>query len=134
MATRIASSFLGMVVTGLWLAGCAHAPTSPSVQATPGPGYAPPTPEYGVGSARPEADPLVRSIQRELIRLGYLRGSADGYMGPRTSSAIRSFEQVYGLPVSTAASPHLLARLQATPTHVGVAAASSGSVSPSTSP
>lgn len=58
---------------------------------------------------------LVRATQVQLIRLGYLQSQADGIMGPATSNAISQFEQVAGLPVDGAASPALLARLQATP-------------------
>jgi Putative peptidoglycan binding domain len=82
------------------------------------PGYAPiatapPPPPPGAVSV---ADPLVRSTQSELIRLGYLQGGADGYMGPRTRNAISSFEQSSGLPADGYPSPTLLARLQSTPT------------------
>lgn len=72
--------------------------------------YAPPPP---APVAVP--NPLVRSTQAELIRLGYLRDTADGFMGPRTRSAISTFEQVNGLPVDGAPSQQLLATLQATP-------------------
>ena len=51
---------------------------------------------YGQAAA---ADPMVRATQVELIRLGYLNGSADGSIGPRTRSAISSFEQTNGMPV-----------------------------------
>jgi hypothetical protein len=81
------------------------------------PGYAPiamaPSPGPGPVSS---ADPMVRSTQSELIRLGYLQGGADGHMGPRTRGAISSFEQANALPVDGSPSPSLLARLQSTPT------------------
>ncbi len=74
---------------------------------------------------------LVRSTQSELIRLGYLRGGADGAMGPQTSAAIRSYEQASGLPVDGAVSQELLGRLQAT--QAGASAASApGWVAPTT--
>jgi hypothetical protein len=60
-------------------------------------------------------DPLVRATQSELIRLGYLRDSADGYIGPRTRAAIAGFQQANGLPADGSPSPRLLATLQATP-------------------
>jgi len=60
-------------------------------------------------------DPMVRATQSELIRLGYLRGGADGVVGPMTRSAVSSYESANGLPVDGAPSPSLLARLQATP-------------------
>jgi hypothetical protein len=58
---------------------------------------------------------LTMAVQRQLIRLGYLRGGADGVVGPMTGSAISQFESVSGLPVDGMPSPPLLARLQATP-------------------
>ncbi|HEY4172656.1 MAG TPA: peptidoglycan-binding domain-containing protein [Rhodopila sp.] len=88
------------------------------------PGYAPVATAY-VPSAGPAADPLVRSTQSELIRLGYLRGSADGFSGPKTRSAISAYEQANGLPVDGSASSRLLARLQGTPTHAAAAATAS---------
>jgi Putative peptidoglycan binding domain len=77
------------------------------------PGFAPIAPPPPTASAGP--DPLVRSTQSELIRLGYLHSSADGYMGPKTSGAIASYEQANGMPVDGSPSPNLLARLQSTP-------------------
>ncbi len=93
------------------------------------PGYAPVAasmPYPGpVGSAGPTPDPLVRSSQAELIRLGYLHGSADGFMGPRTHAAIASFEQANAMPVDGSPSPGLLARLQSTPAGAPAPAAAS---------
>ncbi len=70
------------------------------------------------------ADPLVRATQSELIRLGYLRDSADGFMGPKTRNAIASFQQSNGMPADGAPSQRLLALLQSTPS--GGAAAMGG--------
>jgi hypothetical protein len=82
------------------------------------PGFAPlappPPPPTAGGPSGP--DSLVRATQAELIRLGYLQGAADGYMGPRTHGAIASFEQANGLPADGSPSPRLLARMQSTPT------------------
>lgn len=81
------------------------------------PGYGPmmqqqpPPPPVSAGGS----SDLVRATQVQLIRLGYLHAQADGMMGPMTSNAISQFEQVAGMPVDGAASPALLARLQATP-------------------
>jgi len=85
------------------------------------PGYAP------VASEAPpppvaSADPLVRSTQSELIRLGYLHDTADGFMGPKTRAAISGFQQTHALAVTGAASPALLAQLQSTPTGATAAA------------
>jgi hypothetical protein len=76
------------------------------------PGYASLAPPPPVAMA----DPLVRSTQSELIRLGYLRDTANGYLGPRTVAAVSSFQQANGLPVDGRLSPRLLAVLQSTPT------------------
>jgi peptidoglycan hydrolase-like protein with peptidoglycan-binding domain len=73
---------------------------------------APPPPPTAAGGP----DSMVRATQVELVRLGYLEGGADGYMGPRTRGAISSFEQANGLPVDGSPSRTLLARLQSTPT------------------
>jgi hypothetical protein len=79
------------------------------------PGYgpmmvqSPPPPPYGA-----DMD-LTRAVQVQLIRLGYLRGAADGVSGPQTGNAISQYESVSGLPVDGIPSPPLLARLQATP-------------------
>lgn len=40
----------------------------------------------------------VRNIQRRLIELGYLAGSADGVFGAKTQSAIESLQEEAGLP------------------------------------
>ena len=76
------------------------------------PGFAPNVAVRGPAAA---PDPLVRSTQSELIRLGYLRGAADGFAGEKTRSAIAAFEQGSGLPADGNPSPMLLARLQSTP-------------------
>jgi hypothetical protein len=70
----------------------------------------PPPPPPGVPDPR-----LTQAVQTQLIRLGYLRGVADGVMGPMTSSAISQYESRSGLPVDGLPSPDLLRRLQATP-------------------
>jgi hypothetical protein len=86
------------------------------------PGYAPVATAYVPASSGAAPDPLIRSTQNELIRLGYLRGGADGFAGPRTRSAISTYEQANGMPVDGSASSRLLAKLQGTPTHAAAAA------------
>lgn len=77
------------------------------------PGFGPPMTQYApVAVGRPD---LVRAVQFELNRLGYMRAPADGVPGPQTVSAIQSFEASHGLPVDGAASPYLLDRLRDTP-------------------
>jgi hypothetical protein len=98
------------------------------------PGFAPPAP---VVAAAPVAapDPMIRATQHELIRLGYLQGSADGYSGPKTRRAISGFEQANGLPADGVASARLLARLQATASSpTATAAAPTNWVAPIGSP
>jgi hypothetical protein len=73
------------------------------------------------------ADPLVRSSQVELIRLGYLHDTADGYIGSRTRAAISSFQQSHGMPVTGTPSPTLLAQMQSTPTSATAAATATAS-------
>jgi hypothetical protein len=85
------------------------------------PGFAPLAPPPSVAAAQP--DPLVRSTQSELIRLGYLHDTADGFIGPKTRTAIASYEQTHGLAPDGAPSSMLLARLQSTPTSAGAATA-----------
>ena len=87
------------------------------------PGFAPPPVSY-VPSAAPVAvaDPLVRATQAELIRLGYLHDSADGFIGPKTRNAIASFQQSNGLPADGSPSPRLLALLQSSSSGGGASA------------
>lgn len=80
------------------------------------------------------ADPMVRATQAELIRLGYLRDTADGFIGPKTRAAISAFEQTHGMPVDGSPSPSLVAKLQATPTGAPAASAPAGWVAPAGSP
>jgi hypothetical protein len=89
------------------------------------PGFAPAVAESPMRGPVAAADPLVRSTQGELLRLGYLRGPADGYMGNNTRNAIAAFEQGSGLPADGSPSPQLLARLQSTPSGAASATASS---------
>ena len=100
------------------------------------PGFAPLAPPPPPPTAAGGPDSMVRATQVELIRLGYLQGGADGYMGPKTNGAISSFEQANGLPVDGSPSPGLLARLQSTPTGAPAPTASAPSnwVAPAGSP
>ncbi|MCD7111025.1 peptidoglycan-binding protein [Rhizobium sp. DKSPLA3] len=72
--------------------------------------------------ATPDLDParLVRAVQAELARHGFYDGEADGRLGPKTTAAIRRFEQANGLPQTGIVSQGLLTALQ------GGASASSG--------
>jgi localization factor PodJL len=55
---------------------------------------------------------VLRATQTLLNRLGYNAGPADGIMGPRTRSAIRSFERSIGWPETGRATPRLLNRMK----------------------
>ena len=89
------------------------------------PGYGPANlgPVVMDGPPVQKPDPMVSATQSELIRLGYLRDVADGFMGPRTRAAIQGYQQASGMPVDGAPSQRLLAKLQATPTSAGAQAA-----------
>ncbi len=54
---------------------------------------------------------LVAEAQRALSRLGYAPGPVDGLVGPRTTAAIRAFEQKFGLPATGRITEALLAKL-----------------------
>ena len=57
---------------------------------------------------------LVRDIQTELVRLGWLRGGIDGTVGPTTTSAIQNFQREARLTVDGRPSQDLLQRLKST--------------------
>lgn len=57
-------------------------------------------------------DESVQTAQLLLNRLGYRAGRADGYFGPRTEAAIRSFEQTQGLPVYGRVTDRLIVALE----------------------
>lgn len=78
------------------------------------PGYGPMMSNGPPPSSAPDQS-LTQAVQVQLIRLGYLRGGADGVVGPQTANAISQFEANSGLPVDGYPSPPLLDRLQRTP-------------------
>ena len=55
---------------------------------------------------------LVREIQRELNRLGYPAGTADGIIGRRTVNAARAFQRDIGLAENGKLTPSLLKALR----------------------
>nr|WP_239482281.1 peptidoglycan-binding protein [Pseudomonas insulae] len=63
---------------------------------------------------RPTPDATVQAIQHRLNEFGYNAGSADGFFGSSTRSAILAFQNDTGLPSDGVASSALLARLNAT--------------------
>ncbi|TCM55690.1 peptidoglycan hydrolase-like protein with peptidoglycan-binding domain [Rhizobium sp. PP-F2F-G48] len=66
--------------------------------------------------SQPETDldpaGLVRAVQAELARHGFYDGEADGRLGPKTTAAIRRFEQAKGRPQTGVVSASLLAALR----------------------
>ncbi|MEM7406974.1 MAG: peptidoglycan-binding protein [Pseudomonadota bacterium] len=103
----------------------ASAPKSTTAQAT----TAPAAKRYNTGN-------VVRDVQRMLAELGYDPGPADGLMGRRTRSAIRTYQLHSDLPVTGQANSRLREQLAidlgyATPSDDPVAAAT---VSPGPAP
>lgn len=62
-------------------------------------------------TSAPAGRERVREAQRLLNRLGYNAGTVDGLMGPRTRSAVRSFQQSNDLPVTGEVSQDLISAL-----------------------
>ena len=54
---------------------------------------------------------MVQSAQRELRRLGFYRGPADGVWGPRSQEALVRFQQSRGLQASGEFNPATLSAL-----------------------
>lgn len=54
----------------------------------------------------------VTRLQKALIGLGYLSGSADGHYGPRTAEAVRAFQRAYGLRVDGSAGKNTMTALK----------------------
>jgi formylglycine-generating enzyme required for sulfatase activity len=91
---------------------------------------APPKPARAAASARTDAtaaaagsdpqspveagDPIVREAQMRLTSVGFSTGWADGFLGPRTRSAIEAFQREAGMPVDGVISSALLDRLRST--------------------
>jgi peptidoglycan hydrolase-like protein with peptidoglycan-binding domain len=68
----------------------------------------------GAKSAKPEtaeAQDVIRSVQRSLLKLGYKAGSANGRMTPETARAIRAFEGDQALNETGRISGPLISRL-----------------------
>lgn len=54
----------------------------------------------------------VQRLQKALIGLGFLSGSADGHYGPLTQEAVRQFQKAYGLSVDGSAGKHTMTALK----------------------
>jgi peptidoglycan hydrolase-like protein with peptidoglycan-binding domain len=71
-------------------------------------------PEHGsADAAQNDALAVLRDVQLALAESGLYDGLADGVNGPKTTAAIRSFQQHNGLVVDGLSSPALLARIVA---------------------
>lgn len=69
-----------------------------------------PQPRPDTAAVRSRTD-LILDIQRELANRGYYDGTVDGVPGPRTSQAIRDFEQAQGMKQTGEPSDTLLAHI-----------------------
>jgi peptidoglycan hydrolase-like protein with peptidoglycan-binding domain len=61
--------------------------------------------EPGTGVTLPGGSANVRSLQRQLVRMGFSPGAVDGRDGPLTTQAVRSFQQAHGLVVDGIVGP-----------------------------
>ena len=89
------------------------APSKPDTSSDFGgtaPAYAPSSTSYKT-LKKGSKGRAVRDLQRRLIDLGYLTGKVDGAFGRNTMTAIRSFQEQNGLPVSNEATPEMQAYL-----------------------
>jgi peptidoglycan hydrolase-like protein with peptidoglycan-binding domain len=93
------TAVLGLAVAGNAMFG--QAPRPSVAQAGPEaagslPGEA--LPEAGARTIQLKYDPVVESVQRELISTGYYKGPVDGVNGRKTRQAIAAYQQAVGLP------------------------------------
>jgi peptidoglycan hydrolase-like protein with peptidoglycan-binding domain len=81
-------------------------------------------PPRSTASATEPLDPaVVRSIQRELRRLGFYRGTADGVWGSRSQEALARFQESRGLQASGEFNPATLSALGLDPNNLAASAA-----------
>jgi len=77
-------------------------------------------PPPGGGGAEPvqghlrrgDSGPDVRTVQRQLMRLGYTHAGVDGRFDHATEHAVREFQRDHGLEVTGVVGPALLARMR----------------------
>lgn len=94
------------------MSGCAHGPEKSAAPDRPSASAA--APSKPAPPARP-ADPEVRAAQDYLARLGYYGGPIDGINGPKTRTAVASYQTDSGLPPDGKVSRDLIARLAGAP-------------------
>jgi peptidoglycan hydrolase-like protein with peptidoglycan-binding domain len=81
-------------------------------------------PPRSTASAAEPLDPaVVKSTQRELHRLGFYHGTADGVWGPRSQDALARFQQSRGLQASGEFNPATLSALGFDPNNLAASAA-----------
>jgi len=84
----------------------------PDLMATPGPTEsAAPDASGDITLRQGDGGDAVAALQERLIALGYLKGTADGNYGEKTTAAVRAFQRVNGLTVDGSAGPKTLAVL-----------------------
>lgn len=98
------------------MSGCSHVGENAATP-TP-PSTSPASPSKPAQAPRP-SDPEVRAAQDYLAQLGYYDGSIDGINGPKTRTAVASFQTDSGLPPDGKVSRDLIARLAGTPSTPG---------------
>lgn len=76
---------------------------TPTPEPTPTPTPTP-TPKPLILGLNSHGDDVVR-LQARLIELGYLKGKADGFFGPKTEAAVKRFQEVNGLKADGYAGP-----------------------------
>lgn len=95
--------------TSPFIAQRGSAASAPSVPVPPVP---PDTIVRGAGdAAAQDAVAILRDVQLALAERGLYDGLADGVLGPKTTAAIRSFQQHNGMPVDGQSSAALLTRI-----------------------
>lgn len=73
-----------------------------------------PTPKPLILGVNSHGDEVVR-LQERLRELGYLKGKADGFFGPKTEEAVKHFQQKNGLKADGYAGPLTLELLYESP-------------------
>ena len=80
------------------------------------------------GTCQPgDTGDAVRKVQKRLIALGYLSGSADGDYGNMTKKAVKAFQQRNGLNVTGSVNSNTLAKLNSSSAKRAVSDSSSSS-------
>lgn len=72
---------------------------------------------------RGDKSDAVLDLQKRLIDLGYLSGTADGNYGEKTQNAVRAAQKYFGMEENGTATPDFQARLYATPEEIAAAEA-----------